>query len=178
MKNIVSAVFDTQAHAEQAISQLRASGVPDSAISVVAQHAGDMNTGAAHTTDVSDHHDDKASGTMKGLTIGAGVGALFGLAALAIPGVGPFVTAGALANVLGTTGGAIVAGAAVGGTAGSLAGALMDYGVNEEDARYYESRVTQGGVFVAVETGGDMQNEQTIRQVLQTAGGKTSAYMS
>lgn len=177
MKNIVSAVFDTQAHAEQAISQLRASGVPDSALSIVAQHAGDMNTGSAHTTDVSDH-DNKASGTTKGLTIGAGVGALFGLAALAIPGVGPFVTAGVLANVLGTTGGAIAAGAIVGGTAGSLAGALMDYGVSEQDARYYEERVNQGGVFVAVETGGDMQNEQTIRQILQTAGGKTSAYMS
>jgi hypothetical protein len=176
MKNIVSAVFDTQAHAEQAISQLRASGVPDSAISIVAQHAGDMNTGSAHTTDVSDH--DHGSGAGKGLTVGAGVGALFGLAALAIPGIGPFVTAGALAHVLGTTGGAIAAGAIVGGTAGGLAGALTHYGVSEEDAKYYETRVNEGGVFVAVETGGDTQNEQVIRQVLQTAGGKTSAYMS
>jgi len=177
MKNIVSAVFDTQAHAEQAISQLRSSGVPDSAISVVAQHAGDMNAGGAHTTDVTDH-DNKASGTTKGLTVGAGVGALFGLAALAIPGIGPFVTAGALAEVLGTAGGAAAAGAIVGGTSGALAGALMKYGVGKEDAEYYERRIHEGGVFVAVDTQGDATNEQLIRSVLQQSGGKTSAYMA
>ncbi len=177
MKNIVSAVFDNQAQAESAISQLRANGVPDSAISIVAQHAGDMETGHANVKDLDDH-DNKASGMTKGALAGAGVGALFGLAALAIPGVGPFITAGALAETLGITGGAVASGALVGGTAGGLSALLMDYGVSHEDASFYEQRLQQGGVFVAVDTQGMAANEQVIRTTLQQAGGRTSAYMA
>jgi len=177
MKSIVSAVFDTHAHADQAIAQLRASGVPDSSISVIAQHTESMNTGGANVKSLDDH-DNKGSGLAKGLTTGAGVGALFGLAAAVIPGIGPFITAGVLAEVLGTTAGAAAAGAIVGGTSGALAGALMKYGVGKEDAEYYERRLHEGGVFVAVDTQGDAQNEQLIRNVLQQTGGKTSAYMA
>jgi hypothetical protein len=177
MKNIVSAVFESHAQAEQAIQQLRSQGVPDASISVVAQHEGQTTQTDASGHDIADH-DNKASGTMKGLSIGAGVGALFGLAAAVIPGIGPFITAGALAEVLGTAGGAAAAGAIVGGTAGSIAGMLMDYGVSKEDAHYYEQRIKEGGVFVAVDTQGMPANEQIIRQTLQAAGGKTSAYMA
>lgn len=177
MSSIVSAVFDSEAQAEGAVRQLRAQGVPDDRISIVAQHQGHVETTSGSGEHLADH-DTKGSGTAKGLGIGAGVGALFGLAAAAIPGVGPFITAGALANVLGTTLGATAAGAVVGGTAGTLAGALMDYGVSEDDAHYYEKRVKEGGVFVAVDTGDNVQNEQMIRQILQTSGGKTSAYMA
>jgi uncharacterized membrane protein len=177
MKNIVSAVFDNHAQAEQAIAQLRASGVPEHSISIVAQHADQMNTGHADVKNLDDH-DNKASGMVKGALAGAGVGALFGLAALAIPGVGPFITAGALAQTLGVTGGAVASGALVGGTAGGLSGLLMDYGVSHEDASFYEQRLHQGGVFVAVDTSGHAENEQIVRNVLQQAGGRTSAYMA
>ena len=87
---------------------------------------------------------------VRGLLAGAGLGALAGIAALAIPGVGPFVAAGAIAQS--AIGGAAVTGAALGITAGGLAGALADHGVSEEDARYYEGRVNSGGVFVLVDT--------------------------
>ncbi|MEA2553358.1 MAG: hypothetical protein QOJ65_1534 [Fimbriimonadaceae bacterium] len=178
MKKIVSAVFEDQMQAEQALQQLRANGVPDSSISVVAQHPETIDsTGGVNVQDADDH-DNKGSGLAKGAAIGAGTGALFGLAAFFIPGIGPFVTAGALANALGYAGGAAVSGAIVGGTAGGLAGVLMDYGVDKDDAEYYQERIGQGGVFVAVDTAGSPQNEDVIRQVLQSAGGRSSAYMA
>ena len=56
-----------------------------------------------------------------------GVGALFGIAAALIPGVGPFITAGTLlATTLGAVGGGAVAGAVVGGTTGLIASALAN----------------------------------------------------
>jgi uncharacterized membrane protein len=177
MKNIVSAVFDNQAQAEQALSQLRAQGIPDRSISIIAQHSDRLNTGHSDVKDLDDH-DNKASGMAKGALAGAGIGALFGLAALAIPGVGPFITAGALAEALGVTGGAVASGAIVGGTAGGLSAVLLDYGVNKDDAAFYEQRLHQGGVFVAVDVSEVPQHEAIVRTALQQAGGRSSAYMS
>ena len=55
-ENLVSAVFDSQAEAERAVSDLRANGVEDSAISVIAQTDGKNTTtdgsGAEAATDV------------------------------------------------------------------------------------------------------------------------------
>src|SRR4051812_43347646 len=93
--SIVSTVFDSRADAERAVAQLRSAGVSESAISIVAQNDGAATTTTAGTVE---HHGD---GVATGLGVGAGVGALFGLAALAIPGVGPFIAAGALANAFG-----------------------------------------------------------------------------
>ena len=76
--------------------------------------------------------------------------AAFGLAALLIPGVGPFITAGVLASALGATGGAIASGAIVGGASGALAGAFAKAGYSREEADFYGSTVERGGVLVAV----------------------------
>jgi hypothetical protein len=84
----------------------------------------------------------------KGAAAGAGAGLLFGLAALAIPGVGPFITAGALASALGTTGGALAAGAIVGGTSGAIAGGLSKAGYSREESQFYGPAVERGGVRV------------------------------
>ena len=169
--SIISSVFDSRAEAERAISQLRAAGASESAISVIAQRDGEA-TAATTTVTGEGGHDDH--GVAKGLGVGAGVGALFGLAALAIPGVGPFIAAGALANVLGAAGGAIAAGAIVGGTAGGLTEALTSHGVAHEDARYYEDRVTQGGVFVSVDTALAGIDPRAAEEILYSAGGQSA----
>ena len=172
--NMISAVFDSRNDAENAMSQLRAAGVSDSAVSIVARHDGDSASerSAIGGSDI----DNAGSGLGKGLTIGAGVGALFGLAALAIPGVGPFIAAGALANALGAAGGAVAAGAIVGGTAGGLSGALMNVGVSHEDASYYENRVNDGGVVVAVDTSNAGIDSMRAQEILRAAGGRSAAY--
>nr|MDQ2688522.1 hypothetical protein [Armatimonadota bacterium] len=101
-----------------------------------------------------------------------GVGALFGLAALAIPGVGPFITAGFLAHALGVTGGAVAAGAIVGGTSGALANAFTNAGYDEHEARYYGNAVEQGGVFVAVDAADSNMTADQVRSVLTQNGGR------
>ncbi len=176
MTQIVSAIFDDRSEAEQAVSELRSSGVPDNAISIIAQHEG---SSTATTSDgggrVDDDADTKGSGIGKGIGVGAGVGALFGIAALAIPGIGPFITAGALASTLGATGGSIAAGAIVGGTAGGLSGALMNYGVSKEDSHYYEERIGKGGVFVSVDVAQAGFERSEAERILYSHGGHTSS---
>jgi hypothetical protein len=113
MMNRVSAVFDNRQDAEKAVDWLRSRGVPNDNISVLARHADETaavaeRTGAERVDD--DAGSDIARGAGTGLAAGAGVGALFGLAAAMIPGIGPFITAGALANALGAAGGGAVAG--------------------------------------------------------------------
>jgi len=169
--NLVSAVFDSRSDAERAVIDLRSLGVTDQAVSIIAQHGED----GAVTSTTGDGADNNASGLGKGLTIGAGVGALFGVAALAIPGIGPFIAAGALAQVLGAAGGAVAAGAIVGGTAGGLSGALMNYGVDKADADYYEDRVKSGGVFVSVDTSSGNASESQVRDILLRAGGRSAS---
>lgn len=109
-ENIVSAVFDSRSEAEAAVAELRTAGVNDSAISVIAQQDG-KNT----TTDGSGEGSD-TGGFLAGAAAGAGLGTLLGIAALAIPGVGPFVAAGAIASA--AIPGAALTGAAIGAVGG------------------------------------------------------------
>jgi hypothetical protein len=108
----------------------------------------------------------------KGAAAGAGAGLLFGLAALAIPGVGPFITAGGLFSALGATGGALASGAIVGGTSGAIAGALSRAGYSREESEFYGPTVERGGVLVAVDTEGVVSPDQA-REVLLRQGGRT-----
>lgn len=170
----ISAVFDSQTQAEAAVTELRRMGLNDAHLSFVGQHGG-ANTAMGGTTtdghsDSGDRGDNVAANTGKGLLAGAGVGALFGLAAAAIPGVGPFITAGVLASSLGTAAGGAVAGAIVGGATGSIAGALANAGYSHEEAQYYGAGVERGGTLVAIEDTHGLP-EGTIYDVLQRHGG-------
>jgi hypothetical protein len=166
-RQISSAVFDNNAEAERALTRLRSAGVPDKAISVVGRNDGDGRRGGNHD---GDPHDD----TRTGLGVGVGAGALLGFASLLIPGVGPFIAGGALAETLGAAG-AIATGAAIGGAAGGLAGALKDHGVDDDDARYYEERINQGGVFVSVDSDKTDLDDGQVREILFEAGGHSTS---
>ena len=142
---IASAVFDSRAEAERALSELRSAGIRDESISIIGKSESGDGSG------MTEGHDDDGvnkSGAVKGALMGGGAGALLGLAALAIPGVGPLAAAGAIAASAAPEAAAI--GAAAGATAGGLSGLFTKHGVSEEDSKYYEERVNQGGYFVAV----------------------------
>ena len=173
LTNRVTAVFDNQSQAEQAVSALRQLGVTDAQLSVISRHGDAGATGSGSAAAAADAAADKAGDVTKGLAAGAGVGALFGLAAALIPGVGPFITAGALANALGAVGGGAVAGAVVGGTSGAIAGALSSAGYEEHEANYYGSAIEGGGIFVAVDTN-DAVSADKVRSVLAQYGGSAS----
>ena len=161
----VTAVFDDRTQAERSITELRRRGISDAQMSIVSKRPDDLDV----TKGAADDTTGERVG--KGALAGAGVGTLFGLAALLIPGVGPFVTAGVLASALGATGGAIASGAIVGGASGALAGAVAKAGYSKDEAEFYGSTVERGGVLVAVEA--DDVSAETLRAELMRLGGRT-----
>ncbi|MGZ8312807.1 MAG: hypothetical protein ACXWUR_12150 [Allosphingosinicella sp.] len=164
--NLVSAVFDNESEAERAVSELRAAGLSDSAISIIARQDG-RNT----TTDGGGK--EEAKDFIGKTAAGAGIGTLLGIAALAIPGVGPLVAAGAIASA--AIPGAALTGAAIGAAAGGLTGVLTNHGVSDEDATYYEGRINEGGVFVSVDTNNADLSSDGAKEILYRHGGHSSA---
>jgi hypothetical protein len=170
-ERIASAVFDSREEAERALSELRSAGISDDAISIVGRSD---ETGRVSETSGDEGGDDEAKGdVVKGAAIGTGAGALLGIAALAIPGVGPLAAAGAIAASAIPTAAAIGGGAGL--AAGSLAGLLSDHGVDEEDSRYYEERIHQGGIFVSVEADEAGVSIEQAREILFRNGGHNAS---
>ena len=131
----LSKVYDTYGQARQAVTDLKAAGIPDSNISLVANKH------------VSAEYDDVDTGAATGAGVGAAVGGagglLAGLGLLAIPGLGPVVAAGWLASTL--------VGAVAGAATGGIVGALVDAGVSKEDAEVYSEAIRRGGTLVTVQ---------------------------
>jgi len=164
--NIASAVFDTRMEADQAVAELRSAGVQDRSISLIAR---DEDGSRAKETDGAG---EKVRDVVGKGALGAGIGAALGVAALAIPGVGPFVAAGAIAEF--AIGGAAVTGTALGAAAGGLAGLLSKHGVSDEDARYYETRVNDGGIFISVDAAASGITPDVVSDILYRNGGHSS----
>jgi len=166
---IVSAVFDSYDEAERAISELRRAGVRESALSVIAQRDG-------KTTETSDGHStehDNHGSIIRGLLGGGALGAGLGVAALAIPGVGPLAAVGAIAA--GAVPEAMGIGAAIGAAGGALNEALHKHGVSKEDAHYYGERIKQGGIFVSVDTRDAGVTHELAQDILYRHGGHSSS---
>lgn len=170
--NIVSAVFDNYSEAERAISQLRSAGVTNDAISVIGRHEGEISETTGSGDRVDNDSDEPGSFIAKAAA-GSGIGALLGVAALAIPGVGPLAAAGAIAQS--AIGGAALTGTAIGAAAGGLSDLFTGHGVSKEDASYYSERVNNGGVFVSVDTSQAGVSRDTAEDILFGAGGHNSS---
>ena len=166
-ERIASAVFDSREEAERAVTELRSAGVRDSAISIIGRQDG----GKASETDGAGDSVNK-SGALKGALAGAGAGTLLGIAALAIPGVGPLAAAGAIAASAVPEAAAI--GAGVGAAAGGLSGLFAKHGVSDDDARYYEERVNNGGYFVSVDAEESGLSFDQARDILYRYGGHSA----
>lgn len=101
------------------------------------------------TKDFAHEHHTKApegatTGGVAGLGVGAAVGWLAGIGALAIPGLGPFIAAGPIMAALG--------GAAVGTAAGGVIGALVGMGIPEIEAKRYDDKIRGGNILLSVHT--------------------------
>jgi uncharacterized membrane protein len=143
-------VFSTAREAEDALKELRDAGFPMGHVSVIAKDADRMS--GVGDTDVRDAHGNQAgegatAGAVTGGALGGLTGLLVGLGALAIPGIGPVMLAGATATALATT----ASGAAIGAAAGGLLGALVGLGIPEDRARVYNDRVSRGEYLVMVD---------------------------
>jgi len=161
-----SAIFDSHAEAERAVSELRTVGVRDTDLSVIAHHGGTTTTTSGEGEITDEHHRNVLRGILGGGALGAGLG----VAALAIPGVGPLAAAGAIAaSVVPET---MAIGAGLGALTGTFNEVLTKHGVNEDDATYYGGRMKDGGVVVTV-GGSDIDGDRA-REVLYRNGGHNS----
>jgi len=82
-----------------------------------------------------------------GAGLGALVGALVGIGSALVPGMGPLIGTGPLAVVV-TAG----IGAAAGALTGGISAGLIDLGLDDEAAGYYEDSLRRGGTVVSVTT--------------------------
>ena len=101
------------------------------------------------------------TGAIGGGAVGATVGLLAGVGALAIPGLGPFIAAGPIMAAL--------SGAAAGATAGGVVGGLVGLGIPEYEAKAYEDRIKKGGYLVAVHVD-DSNKGEVVRDILKKNG--------
>ncbi|MBD0387287.1 MAG: glycine zipper family protein [Nostoc sp. C3-bin3] len=143
-------VFTHRRDAEQALHELRDSGLAMEKVSVVVQNT-DRNHEIADD-EIKERTGDKADegatvGGLSGGAVGGLTGLLVGLGTLAIPGVGPIMLAGAAATALVTT----LVGASIGAATGTFAGALVGWGISEDQARTYNERVEHGHYFIIVD---------------------------
>jgi len=158
----VAGVFNHEREAEQALNALKDAGFSPDQVSVVAKDT----RGTQEMVERSDMAGAETSGATAGAFLGGVTGGiagwLIGIGALAIPGIGPVVAAGALATTLG--------GAAVGAVAGGLIGALVGAGIPEDDARSYETYVREGRILITAQAG-TSQQAQAARDAFEQYNG-------
>jgi len=154
MANTILGIFDDPTAARRAVETLRAGSLKLDDVSIVSR---------ATASGVATGNSDDVSAS-QGAAVGAVWGGLVGLAALLIPGVGPFIALGAL--------GAALTGVVTGAVVGGISAALIDFsGIPEDEARGYEQQVHSGKTLVAVKARDEDAIE--VRRVLATAGAES-----
>ena len=148
----VVGVFDDREDAREAIEALKETGFGGDAISILSP---DKQATQNIAEDTGTHAGSgAATGAIAGGVLGGLGGWLVGIGALAIPGIGPFIAAGAFAAAL--------SGAAIGAGVGAIAGALVGMGVPEEHAKFYEGEAKAGKTLVTVRPNGRYGDAQRI----------------
>jgi hypothetical protein len=133
-------VFDDGLSARDAIHALKEAGFRPQDISVLMPDADAAREFATETGLAT--REGAATGALAGGLLGGLAGWLIGIGALAVPGVGPLLAAGAL--------GAALSGVAIGAGIGAIAGALVGIGVPEDEAAWYEQEVRGGRALISV----------------------------
>ena len=156
MTKTITWVYDDYLVAENTVRDLKAAGLGDSHIGIVASNTEGWHKPGGGAVDPKhdkdrDGKDDRAEGAATGGGVGTILGGAAGVAAglgmLAIPGIGPVVAAGWLA--------ALASSAVGGGVVGGLIGALVESGTSKENAELYAEAVRRGGAIVTAKVGDD-----------------------
>jgi hypothetical protein len=157
MSTMYASFVDASA-AESAAGALLDHGATSADISIVANEAYNSIRAVRANADAIDAETDAKSGistttsgdvavgAVKGAAIGLGVGAAAVLASVFIPGVGLILGGGALATALAGGAATMLAGTAAGG----VVGYLVDQGVPREFASHYSDDFLRGGAILAI----------------------------
>jgi hypothetical protein len=133
----VFGIYPTHEALESAIEALRAKGFRNTDISVLSA----AHPAFGEVTAVERQTAAPVGGPSKASAVGATLGWLAGLGALAMAG-GVFVVAGPVMAAL----------ASMGEAAGSIAGALAGFGVPTDAASDYEGRIVGGAMLLSIHT--------------------------
>lgn len=140
MTSTILATFSDAQTANNAIRDLTEAGFNRSDIGLAVYDA----EHGVYSDDVSG-----SDGAGVGAVAGSIFGAVVGLAAITIPGIGPIIAAGPLAAAMGALAGAGI-GAASGAMTGGIVASLVDLGIPEEDAHTYAESLRRGSALVSV----------------------------
>ena len=154
MSKSVFGIATTQGQAETIVTRLQSQGFAASEISVLLPDtSGTGDFGHVKSTKASE---GVTAGATSGGLAGGALGLLAGIGALAIPGVGPFIAAGPIMAAL--------SGIGAGGVVGGVVGALVGSGIPEYEAKFYEARLRDGNILLAVHT----ENADIRRMIVDT----------
>lgn len=137
-------LFGSQVDAERAIRGLKDAGITQGRIGVALKDR--------------DGQLEPAEDTL-GAILGGAVGLLAGAGALTIPGVGSIIAGGALASAL--------AGDGMGPAGGGMIGVLVGMGISEDEGRYFQKGLREGGVLVTASAG---SRGPEAREILRASG--------
>jgi uncharacterized protein (TIGR02271 family) len=154
-RSTVVGVFEDRQAADRAVAELKRAGFRDDQIGVAMRHT-EGATGVTATGGTGETYAEE--GGVTGVLTGLGLGALAGLGVLSgvIPVIGPAIAAGTL--------GVILSNAAAGAAVAGLAGALIGYGIPEEEAKYYHGEFEAGRTIVTVTADGRYDEAYAILQ--------------
>jgi len=142
----ITGTFSNKAEAEKAISDLEASGIKSSEISLIVSEATRQkmfNDNVTNEERASSSVKSAGSGAVLGGALGALVAGLTAVGAIVVPGIG-FLAAGPIV--------AIFMGAGAGAATGTLAGALVGAGIPDAEANEYEKALKSNKALVIVHT--------------------------
>ncbi|KPQ36431.1 MAG: hypothetical protein HLUCCA11_06100 [Phormidesmis priestleyi Ana] len=157
-------LFRNRQSAETALAQLRDSSFDMNKVSIVNKDSktGEMQGAKVNADRDSDDNqvaDSAGRAAAVGGVSGGAIGLIGSLGILAIPGVGPVAELGVLlANT-------VFAGA-IGAAGSGLVGALVGWGLPEDQAQYYSDRVDKSGDYLVI-VEGDATSIRTAENILQ-----------
>jgi uncharacterized membrane protein len=143
-------VFHTREQAERAVEDLRTAGFRNEDIGFAVRPEEGVKYASVDRDDV-DTGPNAAEGALTGALTGGLVAAAM---ALTVPGIGPVLAGGVLLTAL--------TGMAVGAATGGVVAGLIELGVPEDQAKYYEREVHAGRTVVIVKTGDRMEQAASI----------------
>ena len=151
--------FDSADDADRASRDLRNAGFADTDINLVVSNMR-QGDGETELPAIGDGTGPVAKGAVAGGVLGGAAGLAASLAGLAIPGIGPILTAGPIIATL--------AGAGAGAVAGGVIGSLTEIGVEKKDAELYAEAVRRGGTLNTLRT--DESRADEASAILRKAG--------
>lgn len=159
MANAVFCIASSLPQATTIVNRLKGAGFPEEDISLLFPDKSGTRD-FAHTPATKAPEGAAVGGTTGG-ALGGVLGLLAGIGALAIPGVGPFIAAGPILAAL--------SGAAVGAAVGGISGALVGMGIPELEAKFYEGKIRDGNILIAVHTTTGDETKR-VREILDNEG--------